>query len=262
MHAPKIKQTVQHFSQIAKVYRWIRITDPEPVEIIAAGIKKIGLIIADIGCGTGRYTELLIRNLQPQICYCIDATAAMLERAQACLKPLAHQTQLCFFESLAKAMPIASGSLDLMTTFNAIHHFVAPQFLKEAARTLKPGGFLCIYTRTPQQNRRTIWGKHFPLFGQKENRLLPENKLSQLISGTPPLRLYDICKFIFPRSSSLEQLKDFALKHCYSTFSLYSLKDFEACLDQFIKKLSARYPDPNRIEYTAENTLYIVQKSC
>jgi len=262
MDTPKIKQTAKHFTQIARVYRQIRITDPEPVEIITAAIKKISLLIADVGCGTGGYTELLIRNLQPQICYCIDATAAMLERAQACLKPLAHQTQLCFLESLAKAMPIASGSLDLMTTFNAIHHFVAPQFLKEAARILKPGGFLCIYTRTPQQNRRTIWGKYFPLFGQKENRLLPESKLSRLISSTPPLRQYDSRKFIFPRSSSLEQLKGFALKHCYSTFSLYSLKDFQTCLDQFIKKLSARYPDPNRIEYTAENTLYIVQKSC
>jgi len=232
------------------------------VEVITTWVKKIGLKLVDAGCGTGRYTELLIRKLRPKVCYCLDATAEMLEKAKECLTPLARQTELNFLESLARAMPIANSSLDLVTTFNAIHHFVVPEFLEEAARVLKPGGFLCIYSRTPQQNRRTIWGKYFPLFGQKENRLLPESKLSQLISGTPPLRLYDICKFIFPRSSSLEQLKDFALKHCYSTFSLYSPKDFEICLDQFIKKLSARYPDPNRIEYTAENTLYIVQKSC
>jgi ubiquinone/menaquinone biosynthesis C-methylase UbiE len=43
-----------------------------------------------------------------------------------------------------------------------VHHFDLGRFLAAAARVLKPGGQLFIYTRTPQQNARTIWGQYFP----------------------------------------------------------------------------------------------------
>jgi|SRR3990172_3730822 len=261
MYFPEIEQALKHFGRVAQNYRQIRITDPEPVEVITTWVKKIGLKLVDAGCGTGRYTELLIRKLKPKVCYCLDATAEMLEKAKECLTPLARQTELNFLESLARAMPIANSSLDLVTTFNAIHHFVVPQFLKEAARILKPGGFLCIYTRTPQQNRRTIWGRYFPFFCQKERRLLSESKLTRFILSAPQLKLRSITKFIFKRSTSLEQLKSSALHRNYSTFSLYSKSEFQACLDQFVRKLLARYPDPQNIDYTAENILYVVQKN-
>ena len=47
------------------------------------------------------------------------------------------------------------------------------RFLAAGARVLKPGGLLFIYTRTPQQNARTIWGRYFPGFTEHEQLCVP-----------------------------------------------------------------------------------------
>ena len=63
----------------------------------------------------------------------------------------------------AEELPLRTASLDLVTAFNCVHHFDLGRFLAAAARVLQPGGQLFIYTRTPQQNARTIWGRYFPV---------------------------------------------------------------------------------------------------
>ncbi len=52
-----------------------------------------------------------------------------------------------------------------MTCFNGVHHFDLARCAGEAARMLTPAGQLVAYTRTPEQNRRTIWGHHFQTNG-------------------------------------------------------------------------------------------------
>ena len=47
-----------------------------------------------------------------------------------------------------------------MTCFNAVHHVDLARLAGEVARVLTPAGQLVVYTRTPEQNRRTIWGHH------------------------------------------------------------------------------------------------------
>ena len=73
--------------------------------------------------------------------------------------------------SAAEELPLRTASLDLVTAFNRVHHFDLGQFLTAVARVLQPGGQLFIYTRTPQQNGRTIWGRYFPGFTEHEQRL-------------------------------------------------------------------------------------------
>ncbi|MFQ5704531.1 MAG: hypothetical protein ACE5HT_10975 [Gemmatimonadales bacterium] len=41
-------------------------------------------------------------------------------------------------------------------------------------RVLQPEGKLILYTRTPEQNQCTIWGKFFPHFAERETRLHEE----------------------------------------------------------------------------------------
>ena len=52
----------------------------------------------------------------------------------------------------AERLPLADGSVDFVTTFNAVHHFDLELFTEEVARVLRPGGDLFIYTRTPELN--------------------------------------------------------------------------------------------------------------
>ena len=76
--------------------------------------------------------------------------------------------------STAEELPFRTASLDLVTSFNSVHHFDLGRFLTAVARVLQPDGQLFIYTRTPQQNARTVWGRYFPDFTKHEQRLHSE----------------------------------------------------------------------------------------
>ena len=77
----------------------------------------------------------------------------------------------------AERLPLADGSVDFVTTFNAVHHFDLERFTGEVARVLRPGGDLFVYTRTPAQNAKSIWGQAFPGFVSHESRLHDEATL-------------------------------------------------------------------------------------
>ena len=49
---------------------------------------------------------------------------------------------------------------------------------------LTPSGQLVVYTRTPEQNRRTIWGHHFPEFATRETRLYRVEDLRSALQAT------------------------------------------------------------------------------
>ena len=82
-----------------------------------------------------------------------------------------HALRVVPLLAAAEQLPLRAASLDVVTAFNCVHHFDLGRFLTAAARVLKPGGQLFIYTRTPQQNARTIWGQYFPGFTEHEQRL-------------------------------------------------------------------------------------------
>ena len=75
---------------------------------------------------------------------------------------------------------------NLVTAFNCVHHFDLGRFLAAAARVLQPGGQLFIYTRTPQQNARTIWGR-YPGFTEHEQRLHSEAAIRDAVRRTDGL---------------------------------------------------------------------------
>ena len=126
----------------------------------------------DIGCGTGRYSRLL-RGLLPvgSLLAGSDVSAAMLAQLNAGNHGHGVVVPLV---AAAEELPLRTASLDLVTAFNCVHHFDLGRFLTAVARVLKPGGQLFIYTRTPQQNGRTIWGRYFPGFTEHEQRLYSE----------------------------------------------------------------------------------------
>ena len=79
----------------------------------------------------------------------------------------------------AEQLPLADHSVDFVTTFNAIHHFDLDRFADEVARVLSRRGDLFVYTRTPEQNAASIWGRAFPGFTTHENRLHDETTLER-----------------------------------------------------------------------------------
>src|SRR5215471_14881941 len=102
----------------------------------------------------------------------------------------------------AEELPLRAASLDLVTAFNCVHHFGLGRFLTAVARVLRPGGRLFIYTRTPQQNARTIWGRFFPGFTEHEQRLHSKASFQDAVRRTDGLKLITAQAFKHPRSST------------------------------------------------------------
>ena len=151
-----------HFERVAAIYESLRTTDEAPVRTIGQLLPGRPVTGLDIGCGTGRYTRLL-RAVLPDgsRLAASDVSAAMLARLKAASQR--HADEVAPLLAAAEELPLRAASLDLVTAFNCVHHFDLGRFLAAAARVLQPGGQLFIYTRTPQQNARTIWGRYFPV---------------------------------------------------------------------------------------------------
>ena len=180
-----------------------------------------------------------------------DVSAAMLAQLKA--GNHGHALGVVPLLSTAEELPLRTASLDLVTAFNCVHHFDLGRFLTAVARVLKPGGQLFIYTRTPQQNARTIWGRYFPGFTEHEQRLHSEAALQDAVSRTGGLKGVATQTFKHPRSSTLERLRAQAEGRHYSTFSLYTPDELRASIATFL----ARLPGPEAT-WVDEHLLVVV----
>jgi ubiquinone/menaquinone biosynthesis C-methylase UbiE len=253
----------EHFRAIAPRYRDLRQTDERPIAYIAHELRRLPAIEAtDIGCGTGRYTRLLVQHLhkKPLRVTCIDYSAAMLSQLHQHFAESGLQVPI-MIKASAMSVPLKTDSLNCVFTFNAIHHFGLLEFLRETARILEPGGALYIYTRSRTQNSRTIWGRHFPWFSARETRLYELPELEMAIDRNPNLRLEKVKTFRFRRQSKLAHLIHRALSHHYSTFDLYSPAEFRTALRRFVRNLTEHFDEPNEITWFDENILLILRNN-
>ena len=124
------------------------------------------------------------------------------------------------------------------------------------ARVLAPGGQLFIYTRTPQQNARTIWGRYFPGFTEHEHRLHSQAAIRDAVRRTGGLKVTATQTFSHPRTSTAERLQAQAEGRHYSTFSLYTPEELRASITTFL----ARLPSPE-VCWVDEHLLVVVGAS-
>ena len=244
-----------HFERVAAVYESLRTTDEAPV-------RKIGQLLPDrpvtglgIGCGTGRYTRLL-RSLLPEgsRLAASDVSVAMLAQLKAANR--GHAGGVVPLLAAAEQLPLRAASLDVVTAFNCVHHFGLGRFLTAVARVLAPGGQLFVYTRTPQQNARTIWGRYFPGFTEHEQRLHSEAVFRDAVRRTGGLTVVAAQTFSHPRSSTAGRLQAQAEGRHYSTFSLYTPQELRAAIATFL----ARLPSPE-VSWVDEHLLVVVGSS-
>ena len=228
-----------HFDRVAAVYDSLRTTDEAPVRRIRQLLPDRPVAGIDVGCGTGRYSRLL-RGLLPDgsLLVAADVSAAMLAQLKAASR--GHTDGVVPLLSTAEELPLRTASLDLVTAFNCVHHFDLARFLAAVARVLRPGGQLFVYTRTPQQNARTIWGRYFPGFTEHEQRLHSQAAIRDAVRRTRGLTVIATQIFKHPRSSTAGRLQAQAEGRHYSTFSLYPPEELRAAIATFL----ARLPGP------------------
>lgn len=249
------EKTDSHFSEIAPKYRNLRTTDLDPVLHIKNQLnEKSEIKMADIGCGDGRYSLELLKHLGDK-CYihCVDSNKNMLIYLKDYLIEN-NVMNFCFRPGDANKLPLENDSMDCMVTFNAIHHFDLQKFLGEAFGCLKDDGHLFIYTRLRNQNSRNIWGQHFPLFTNMENRLFEFDELKYEIQKAG-MMIDHSQVFGYHRTSNLSNLVEKARNNHYSTFTLYSEDTFEESLDTFQQNIKNNFDDLENIQWQDENIL-------
>ena len=251
----------EHFSRIAPQYNHLRATDLEPIAILVRKLNGLSNIkAADIGCGEGRYDRILCRDLGEKLSLtCVDTNAYMLERLHKNLTEDAIQN-FTSIQASAEEMNLPDNSHDCILTLNAIHHFDLLKFMRQSVRILKNDGYLFIYTRLQDQNKRNIWGRYFPGFQQKETRLPSLNAIEHTINAVSGMCLQSIKYFKYERSFSITELEERIRSHHYSTFFLYSEDELEKAIDKFKKTISRIYQDVQRIHWHDENILFVIRK--
>ena len=105
--------------------------------------QKPGLTWADIGCGNGAFTELIVQKAAPASVSAIDPSDAQIKSARQKLpgKPIEWLT------GDAMALPYADGRFDVSVM--ALVLFFVPDARKgaqELARVTRPGGTVASYT--------------------------------------------------------------------------------------------------------------------
>lgn len=244
-----------HFSRVAGLYSDIRNTDHTPIHFIRDALDGADRIMgADIGCGSGRYSALLLECLEGLNLTCVDANRTMLDE-------LTHNFGDCGIRDFKTVhariedLDLEDESLDCVISFNAVHHFDFPLFTTTMRDCLKSGGHGFIYTRTPEQNRQTIWGRYFPGFQEKETRLYRLDQMKTWFEEAGGLELVAVERFRYPRHCGLDDLLWQARNHHYSTFSLFSEDQFERGLTAFEVNLRRHFSSPAAITWFDENLM-------
>ena len=251
--APSRPDMVRHFTEISSVYRSVRTTDREPVERIARELEGLAAPRgADVGCGAGRYPLLMFDAIPNLFLTCVDANPAMLEQTGELLRANGVEG----FETrraTAESLELEPGRYDFVSSFNAVHHFDFPDFLRRSRDGLAPDGRLFVYTRLPEHNARSIWGRFFPGFVEKETRLLTLGALHAAVDGTPGLWFAGATCLRYRRTAPIDRLVEQARNRHYSTFSLYEPDAFEDALAAFRAAVERRFADT--VEWCDENVL-------
>jgi ubiquinone/menaquinone biosynthesis C-methylase UbiE/DNA-binding transcriptional ArsR family regulator len=112
-----------------------------------------GLVVADVGCGTGYQAEALARVAARVIC--VDHSTGMLARARANLASVAERIELRPGE--LHDLPLQDGEVDAVFAHMVLHHLVDPTAaLAEMRRALKPGGRLAVVDLLPHKHERLV----------------------------------------------------------------------------------------------------------
>lgn len=249
-----------HFLHIAPQYRQLRTTDLGPILFITNKLQDLPKVhAADIGCGAGRYSLKFVQHLGEKChLFCLDNNREMLRHLREHFVKN-NITNFTPIRSDSHKIPLQTDSLDCVMSFNAIHHFSLPDFLRESSRVLKNNGRLFVYTRLREQNAKTIWGMHFPSFNKKEDRLYELDELKSAFEKDSNLNIDSVKLFEHHRVYPLEKLVEQVKNHHYSTFKFYKKQEFREALHKFVQNILNHYDDLDKITWKDQNTLLMIE---
>jgi ubiquinone/menaquinone biosynthesis C-methylase UbiE len=123
-----------------RVENYIRYRPGYPPQVLETLYAECGLtpaaVVADIACGTGIFTRMLLQN--GNRVYGVEPNREMREAAE---RLLADHPNFTSVAGTAEATTLPDRSMDLATAAQAAHWFDLPKARQEFARILKPAGW-------------------------------------------------------------------------------------------------------------------------
>ena len=257
-----------HFAKVSTRYRTLRELDLDAVRIISEVVDRDAdpgrpVRLLDVATGSGRYLDavsqclasVLAREVVP---IGLDLSPAMLTQAR--IRNGHTGLRARHLVGSVETLPFRTASCDVMTCFNAVHHVDLARFAGEASRVLTPSGQLVVYTRTPEQNRRTIWGRHFPEFATRETRLYGVEDVREALQATGAFTSVRVQTVPWTVTTSLARLVDQATHYHYSTFRLYADDALRAAIHTFRQHVRQAFRDLTCITYGNDHVLMMAQR--
>jgi ubiquinone/menaquinone biosynthesis C-methylase UbiE len=125
--------------------------------------------IADVGCGTGRFSKVLARRYRAKV-FGVDPSPRMLTSARRA----GRYHRLKFMKGMAEDIPLPDGSCDMVFLSQAYHHLSDENKAgTEFRRILRPRGFLCIRNSTTENLGSYLYHRFFPGALRSCTKLLP-----------------------------------------------------------------------------------------
>jgi len=101
--------------------------------------------LLDIGCGTGTPVSLMARDPDARLLIGLDYSPEMVRRAAAKFAGLPCADRAAAVNADSEHLPLADGSIDVITCCNSFHHYPRqPQAVREFRRVLAPGGVVIL----------------------------------------------------------------------------------------------------------------------
>lgn len=127
----------------SRVENYQRYRPTYPGDVLEVMRKRCGLasqsVVADVGSGTGIFSELLLRN--GNFVYVVEPNAEMRTAAE---KSLAGYERFVSVDGSAEETRLPGHSVDFVTAAQAFHWFQRDRARAEFARVLRPDGWIVL----------------------------------------------------------------------------------------------------------------------
>ncbi|MCL2018574.1 MAG: class I SAM-dependent methyltransferase [Oscillospiraceae bacterium] len=135
----------EKFSGKGAVYAQARPSYPQAAIDYICKFITPDSVVADIGAGTGKFTELLAKRNYNM--FAVEPNSDMHEQLEITLKPFPN---VKIINSTAEATTLPDNSVDLITVAQALHWFDPDKFRAECRRIGKENvRVIAIYNQTP-----------------------------------------------------------------------------------------------------------------
>ena len=138
---------------------------------LVTGDEIQGRVLADLGCGSGRFTKVLLES-EPKLVHCVEPSSGFIDAETNLKGPIETGIVKMHHETVES---VQLPEIDMAFMVGVLHHLVDPtRALRSVHRMLRPGGSLLIWVYGSEQSRViTSAVRHLRRFlGKLPDRLL------------------------------------------------------------------------------------------